>query len=144
MLPNQTRRRFGLILGTLLVVPFLPSHQARADDEPPKLAGTWTWKWKDALGETHNHTLEVEGEGNKMVARERYDKESAIKVDKIKLDGKKVTIAVTRGERHSLYVGTVANAETINGLVTVNVEGQPVSEFGWTASREAGGKDKKP
>ncbi len=32
-----------------------------------------------------------------MVARERFDDEKAIKVEKIKLDGKKLTIAVERG-----------------------------------------------
>ena len=143
MSPNRTRRSFGLILGALLVCPLLVHDRAQADDKVPKLAGTWTWKWKDGLGETHQHTLEVEGEGKKMVARERYDDEKSIKVDKIDLDGDKVTIAVTRGERRSLYVGKIADADTINGLVTVNTEGQPVSEFGWTAKREAGG-EKKP
>ncbi len=138
MLPNQSRRSLGLALGVLLVSLF-PLGASAADD-PPKLAGTWTWKWKDAQGETHRHTLEVEGEGDKMVARERFDDEKAVKVDKIKLDGKKITFSVERKDRRSLYVGTVANAETINGNVTVTDEGQPASEFGWTATREAGGK----
>lgn len=140
MTANRSRRRFGLALGALLVVPFLAGTRATAADDPPKLAGTWTWKWKDAQGETHRHTLEVEGEGAKMVAREKYDDEPSIKVDKIKVDGKKVTIAVERKDRRSVYVGTVASADTINGLVTVTVEGSPASEFGWTATREAGGK----
>ena len=143
MLPIHTRRSLGAILGALLICPMLFIDRAQADDQVLKLAGTWTWKWKDAQGETHQHTLEVEGEGKKMVARERYDDEKSIKVDKIELDGEKVTIAVTRGERHSVYVGKIADADTINGLVTVNIEGQPVSEFGWTAKREAGG-EKKP
>ena len=143
MLPIQTRRSLGVILGAILVCPILLIVPTQADDTIPKLAGTWTWKWKDALGETHQHTLEVEGEGKTMVARERYDNEKSIKVDKIELDGEKLTIAVTRGDRHSVYVGKIADADTINGLVTVNTEGQPVSEFGWTAKREAGG-EKKP
>ena len=143
MLSNLTRRSFGVILGSLLIGLVSFNDRAQADDKPHKLTGTWTWKWKDALGETHHHTLEVEGEGKAMVARERFDDQKSIKVDKIQLDGEKVTIAVTRGERRSLYVGKIASEDTINGLVTVNTEGQPVSEFGWTAKRESGG-EKKP
>ena len=139
MIPTLSRRRLGLVLGAVLLLPCAPiAGGAAADDEPPKLAGTWTWKWKDAEGETHRHKLEVEGEGEKMIAREQYDDEKSIKVEKIKLDGKKITIAVDRGSRRSLYVGTVASGDTINGTVTVTIQGQPASEFGWTASREAG------
>ena len=141
MISTIHRRRFGLTtLGILLALPCLVAAAAPADDSPPKLAGTWTWKWKDGQGETHRHVLEVEGEGDKMVAEERFDDEKAIKVEKIKLDGKKLTIAVERGNRRSLYVGTVASDDTINGNVTVTTEGQPATEFGWTATREAGGK----
>ena len=136
----RNRRHFGLALGAWLVLPFCLDCRASAADDPPKLAGTWSWKWKDGQGETHRHTLEVEGEGAKMVAREKYDDEPSIKVDKIKVDGKKVSITVERKDRRSVYVGTVASDDTINGLVTVTVEGSPDSEFGWTATREAGGK----
>ena len=140
MLAHLSRRRLGLALGAWLVLPCVVPATRAADDEPPKLAGTWTWQWKDAQGETHRHTLEVEGEGDKMVAREKYDDEKSVKVEKIKLDGKKLTLAVDRGERRSLYVGTVASADTINGTVTVTLEGTPPNEFGWTAKREAGAK----
>ncbi len=77
-----------------------------------------------------------------MVARSGSTTRPAIKVDKIKLDGKKLNMHVERKDRRSVYVGTVENAETINGLVTVTTEGQPATEFGWTATREAGGKTK--
>ena len=77
-----------------------------------------------------------------MVARERFDNEPSIKVEKIKLDGKKINVTVERKDRRSVYVGTVASADTINGLVTVTSEGQPATEFGWTATREA--DPKKP
>ncbi len=135
-------RRWSLVLalGALLAFPLLNGLAALGVEDPPKLAGTWTWKWKDAQGETHRHTLEVEGEGAKMVGRERFDDEKAIKVDKIKLDGKKITFSVERNDRRSLYTGTVTNAETISGKVTVTNEGQPANEFGWTATRQAGGK----
>jgi len=142
MFSHPTRRNFGLVLATWLVLPCLPIAVARPADDPLKLAGTWTWKWKDAQGETHRHVLEVEGEGDKMVARERFDNEPAIKVDKIKLDGKKLSITIERKDRRSVYSGTIANAETINGQVTVTTEGQPASEYGWTATREAGGTTK--
>ncbi len=140
MTPSRTRWSLGLALSALVAISFTPALSFAAD-EPAKLAGTWTWKWKDGKGDTHRHTLEVEGEGAKMVARERYDDEPAIKVEKIKIDGKKVTISVDRKDRHSVYVGTVASADTINGVVTVSTEGSPDSEFGWTATREA---TKKP
>ncbi len=127
-------RRLALGLVGLLIASY-----ASAADDPPKLAGTWSWKWKDAQGETHRHTLEVEGAGNKMTARERYDDEAAIKADDLKLDGKTITFSVRRNGRLSAYKGTVASAETINGHVTVTIDGME-SEYGWTASREAGGK----
>ena len=119
-------------------VALLAGPAALADD-PPKLAGTWTWKWKDAQGETHRHVLEVEGPADKLVGRERFDDEAAIKVDDLKLAGKKITFAVTRKGRRAEYTGTVASADTINGMVTTVIDGQS-SEFGWTASRAAGGK----
>ncbi len=140
MLPIHRRRSLGFALGALLVFSVSPGLAALGAEDPPKLAGTWTWKWKDAQGETHRHTLEVEGEGAKMVARERFDDEKAIKVDKIKLDGKKITFSVERNDRRSLYSGTVTNGETISGKVTVTDQGQPANEYGWTATRQAGGK----
>ena len=141
MNPADIRRHLllGLALGAALfgLGPIAP---ARAAD-PPKLAGTWTWKWKDAQGETHRHILEVEGEGDKMIARERFDDEAAVKATKVKLEGRKLTLVVERKDRRSEYIGTIAdNNETINGEVTVANNGQPDAEFGWTATREAGKK----
>ncbi len=130
------RRRTALCL--MALAAWLPG-QAPAADDPPKVAGTWTWKWKDAQGETHRHVLELEGAGAKLVGRERFDDEAAIKVDELKLDGKKITFSVIRKGRRAEYKGTVAAADTINGDVTVTMDGQ-ASEFGWTATREAGAK----
>ena len=101
----------------------------------PKLAGTWTWEWKDAEEKTHKHVLEVEGVGAKIAARERFDDLAAIKVTELKLDGKALSFTVQRGDRRSEYKGTVADADTINGTVTVSVNNQP-NQFGWTAKRE--------
>ena len=141
MPPIASRRRcLVTALGALLALPLLAAAPAPAADDPPKLAGTWTWKWKDGQGETHRHVLEIEGEGDKMVAMERFDDEKAIKASKVKVDGKKVSIVVERKDRRSVYTGTVANAETINGTVNVTDEGQPSSEYGWTATKEAGKK----
>jgi len=130
------RLALGIALGVLLVGPA----RAPAADDPPKVAGTWSWKWKDAQGETHSHVLEVEGAGDKLAARERYDEEAAVKVDDLKLAGKKISFAVNRKGRHAEYKGTVDSADTINGVVVVVPEGGQPSEFGWTAKREAGGK----
>jgi len=135
MLTNR-RLALGIALGALLSAGTAPALAA----DPPKVAGTWSWKWKDAAGDTHRHVLEVEGAGDKLTARERFDDEAAVKVDDIKLDGKKISFAVTRKGRHSDYKGTVDSADTINGVVVVVLEGGQPSEFGWTASREAGGK----
>ena len=55
--------------------------------EPPKLAGTWTWTWKDRIGETHRHILEVEGVGTKLAARELFDDQPAVAVSNLTLDG---------------------------------------------------------
>lgn len=131
-------RRFalGVMLGVMISAPSLAP---AAPEDPPKLSGTWTWKWKDAQGETHRHVLEVEGVGDKLAARERFDDNAAIKVDDLKLDGKTISFVVNRDKRRSRYKGTVASADTINGMVSVVVDGQE-SEFGWTATREAGGK----
>jgi len=123
------RLALGLALGALIAAPTL------AAENPPKLAGTWTWKWKDAEGEMHRHVLEVEGDGAKLTARERFDDEKAIKVDDLKLEGKTISFAVTRNGRYAVYKGKVASADTIDGEVTVTDAGQ-ANEFGWTAKRE--------
>ncbi len=131
------RTALGLLLGALIVGT--AGAVAPLADDPPKVAGTWTWKWKDAKGETHRHVLELEGEGKKLAGRERYDDEAAVKVDDLKLVGKKISFAVARKGRRAEYSGSVDSADTINGMVTTTTDGQ-ASEFGWTASREAGGK----
>jgi hypothetical protein len=129
------RLALGLAIGALLAAPVLASPA----QDPPRLAGSWAWKWKDAQGETHRHVLELEGEGAKLAGRERFDDAPAVKVDNLKVDGKTIQFSVSRGERMSLYKGTVASAGIINGLVTVTEKGQ-ANEFGWTATREAGVK----
>ncbi len=127
----SNRRTFLAAASAILIGPAL----AGAADEPPKLAGTWTWKWKDAQGETHRHILEVEGAGTKMTATERYDDQKGIKADDLRLDGKTITFSVKRDGKLSAYKGTVASAETINGHVTVTMDGME-TEFGWTASKD--------
>jgi hypothetical protein len=128
-------RSFRAILsGLSCAVTLVSSPPAGAAD--PDLAGTWTWKWKDAQNETHRHVLEVEGSGNKLAARERFDDMEAVKVTDLKRDGKKVTFSVLRGKRRSAYSGTLDKPDTINGKVVVTVEGGDQNEFGWTATRE--------
>src|SRR5436305_2604550 len=90
----------GAALALVLAVP------ATAADDAAKLAGTWTWMWKDAEGETHRHVLEVEGTGNKLSARERFDDQEPVKVIDLKVAGKKVNFTVIRGQRTAVYSGT--------------------------------------
>ena len=141
---DRRRRRSGtaIVLGVALLSPLVwaMTSPANAADDPPKITGTWTWKWKDGNGDTHKHTLDIEGEGDKMVARERFDDQPAVKASKIKVDGKKVTVVVERKDRRSAYTGTITNGETISGTVIVTDEGQQGNEYGWTATRAAGGK----
>ena len=106
---------------------------------PEDLVGRWTWSWMDDQGVTHHHVLEVEGSGDKIAARERFDDQEPIKVTDLKVVEDKVTFSTKRGERHSLYSGTLKDDEVINGMVEVSVEGQPQS-FPWTAKKE----EKKP
>ena len=123
-----------------LVAAVAPAASLARADDAPKLAGTWKWEWKDAEEKTHKHVLEVEGAGAKLAARERFDDMPAIKVTDLKLDGKAISFTVQRGYGRSEYKGTVADADTINGTVTVSVNNQP-NQFGWTAARE---KPSKP
>jgi hypothetical protein len=106
---------------------------AGAADEPPKLAGTWTWSWKDPAGETHRHLLEVEGLGTKLAARERFDELEPVAVRDLRLDGKSIHFTVVRGDRRADYDGIVAKADTINGLVKITTKGETV-EYPWTST----------
>ncbi|HEV3166154.1 MAG TPA: hypothetical protein VGZ22_19170 [Isosphaeraceae bacterium] len=131
MLDNPIARRKAL--GLLAGVPLLAV--ARADDKV-NLVGTWTWSWKDSQGDTHRHVLEVEAAGAGLSARERFDDEKPVKINDLKLSGRKVNFSVLRGKRRAAYQGTLASADTINGIITVTDEGAEDSEFGWTAKRE--------
>ena len=104
------------------------------------LIGTWSWTWKDAAGATHKHVLEVEGSGDKLSARERFDDLEPVKVTDLKLVNKKVTFSVTRAKRQATYSGTLKSNDLIDGLVNVTTDGQ-ASEFGWEAKRQG---SKKP
>lgn len=120
-----------IVACTVLVLVAAPGRAAGLDE----LVGTWTWTWKDAQGETHKHVLEVEGSGDKVAARERFDEMEPVKVTDLKLVDKKVSFTVKRGERRSSYSGTVKEKDAIDGVVTVSSDGQP-GEFGWSAKRE--------
>ena len=122
-----------------IVLALMTSGAVAFADEPVAVAGTWTWQWKDAQGETHKHTLVVEGTGDKLAGRERFDDESAVKVDDLKVSGKTIQFSVSRKKSRAEYKGTIASGETINGEVTITNDGQ-ASEFGWTAKREVPGK----
>jgi hypothetical protein len=121
------------IAGIVLAAGFVSAGASAADID---IAGTWTWQWKDAQNVTHRHVLEVEGKGNKLAARERFDDLDPVKVTDLKVTGKKVTFSVLRGDRRSAYSGSLSGADTINGNVTVSVEGGDEAEYGWTATRE--------
>ena len=109
-------------------------------DEEAGLVGTWSWTWKDAAGTTHKHVLEVEGSGDKLSARERFDDLEPVKVTDLKLADKKVTFSVNRAKRPASYSGTLKSKDLIEGLVNVTTDGQ-ASEFGWEAKRQG---SKKP
>ena len=85
---------------------------------------------------THKHVLEVEGSGEKLSARERFDDEEPVKVTDLKLTDKKVSFSVSREKRQASYSGTLKSADLIEGLVNTSTGGQ-TSEFGWEARREA-------
>jgi hypothetical protein len=124
-----------LSLITLMVAgPHLATTAGAAEDLP-KLAGTWTWSWKDPAGETHRHLLEVEGIGTKLAARERFDELEPIAVRDLRLDAKKIHFTVVRGDRRADYDGIVAKPDTINGTVKITTKGETV-EYPWECSRK--------
>ncbi len=134
---KTTHRASLLALGSLSAIILGGNNLGRCADDPPKLAGTWTWTWKDPQGETHRHVLEVEGIGTKLAARERFDDLAPVRVSDLKLDGKKIQFTVVRGAKRSDYKGVVADPDpdTMSGKVTITQEGQP-TEFLWKAQRE--------
>ncbi len=108
---------------------------ARAADEAPGVAGTWTWSWKDPAGLTHRHVLEVEGLGTKLAARERFDDLEPVPVQDLRLVGKTLSFHVIRGARRADYKGAVTADDTIRGTVTVTSQGQSNEDL-WEARRK--------
>lgn len=121
-------------LSAVAIGVFLLAAAPRAGaEELSKLAGRWTWSWKDPSGTTHEHSLDVEGVGKKLAARERFDQEPAVKVDALTLDGKKVSFSVTRDQKRAEYSGAL-DGDTIKGVVIITIDGQK-SEYPWNATR---------
>lgn len=137
---NSRRNVFVALLALATGLSLGPSKAGAAD--VPKLAGNWTWTWKDRSGEEHRHVLEVEGMGSKLAARERFDDEKAVKVEGLKLDGKSIRFAVVRDGKRADYSGVVADSSTINGTVLVTIDGQ-ATEHVWKAKLEPEEKVKK-
>src|SRR4051812_48177584 len=113
---------FGMLLVLGLVGVGLEA-STRADADV--LVGSWTWSWKDGMGVTHNHVLEVEGTGDKLAARERFDDGAPIRVDDLKMTGQKVSFSSLRDGRRAAYSGTLKGKDLIDGMVTVTDDGQP-------------------
>jgi len=124
----------GALLPAVLGLCALAPPARLGAEEVSKLAGKWTWSWKDPAGQTHRHTMEVEGVPAKLAARELYDDEPAVKVEGLKLEGKAVRFKVTRGKRVTEYRGEL-EGDTIDGTVTVTLEDQ-TNEFPWKATRD--------
>jgi hypothetical protein len=106
------------------------------------LAGTWTWSWKDAEGMEHRHVLDIEGVDTKLAARERRDDLPPVRVNDLKLTDKRVRFSVVRGNSRADYSGVWADANTLNGTVTVTIEGQS-TEHVWKATRSDKKKEEK-
>lgn len=131
-------RRFAILIavGIFLTIPSLAWSD---DDKSPDLTGTWTWTWKDGEDVTHQHVLELEGNGDTFQGKERFDVEPAVKVEALKQEGKSISFAVDRDGRYAEYEGKLTSANLIDGLVTVTQNGVS-KEYDWTASRK---KEKK-
>ncbi len=121
----------AFVMAAVLMAPAWGSPR----DEPKDLLGTWTWTWTDASGVVHKHFLEVEGSGDKIAARERFDEQQPVRVNDLKVADKTVSFSVRRDDRQASYSGKIKNGDMIEGLVTVSNGGQP-NEFGWSAKRE--------
>lgn len=126
--------RTWLVALSLLPISLVTSGATR-DADVPKLAGTWNWTWKDKDGHTHRHILEIEGVGNKLAARERFDELPAVAVTNLSLQGKDIRFVVIRGDHRADYAGVVTDRNTINGKVKVTDDGE-TTEFVWMAKRE--------
>ncbi|WP_406694633.1 hypothetical protein V5E97_26585 [Singulisphaera sp. Ch08] len=136
--PRIRLARLAALGGLLITVTFQANTRA---EDVPKLAGNWTWTWKDTAGETHRHVLEIEGLGTKIAARERFDDLPAVRVTDLKLVGKKVRFSVVRDSRKAEYSGVVADdLRAINGTVTITTDEQSI-EFPWKAIPESSAKD---
>jgi hypothetical protein len=132
---TPTARGFRIVLGFLVAAAVSGGgHSSAQSPDTPKLAGTWTWTWKDRLGETHKHVLEVEGVGSKLAARELFDDEAPARASNLTLEGSAVRFTVVRDNRRADYSGKVADADHINGTVTITSDGQ-AQEFVWKAER---------
>jgi hypothetical protein len=118
----------------LLAAAILPVVNASTGDDTPKLAGTWTWTWKDQLGNTHLHRLEVEGNGPTLSAREVFDDESPVPARDLKFENGTLRFTVVRGERRAEYTGKLPDPDHIQGTVAVTTEGNTAS-FEWNAER---------
>jgi len=82
----------------------------------------------------HRHVLDIEGVDTKLAARERLDDSPPVRVNDLKLADKRVRFSVVRGKNRADYSGVWADADTINGTVTVTIEGQS-TEHVWKATR---------
>ncbi len=132
---TPTPRGFRLALGLLVAASVTTAGRSPAQAPGTlKLAGTWTWTWKDRIGETHRHVLEVEGVGATLAARELFDDEGPARASNLTLDGTALKFTVVRDDRRADYSGKVADADHINGTVTVTSGGQ-AQEFVWKAER---------
>jgi hypothetical protein len=132
---SATRPPVSLGLLFLMACGALLVKTADAADELPKVAGNWTWSWKDPSGVTHRHLLEVEGLGARIAARERFDDLEPVKVLDIRLSGKTIHFTVARGDYRSDYDGVVADPDTINGTVKITTKGETV-EYPWSSTRK--------
>ena len=120
----------------LVALSFLAAGPAAAGDEgpEPKLAGTWTWTWKDRAGVMHKHILEVEGVDKTLAAREVFDDGAPVRVEALKLEGKSLKFTVNRDGRKAEYSGKVVDPDHVNGTVVVTVDGN-AEEHEWKAER---------
>jgi hypothetical protein len=122
----------------LSLLVFLSIAVAALGQKPPgvsKLAGSWTWTWNDREGKVHTHTLEVEGVGKALAAREVFDDQPPVKVTNLTFDGTTVKFTVVRGQRRADYNGKMADQDTIQGTVTTTATGE-TDEYTWKAVRK--------